>query len=144
MHSVFKWIEGKIGSTFQSPRESVFGTRTIDFKIVRIDDEKVSIKFKGSKYLALPLKKWMFERVLAHLHENEGKFVLIGARIGPPYIPTSVEGAIWETPVPQNLAKYKVAPHICDILALAGVVEFGTAYKPNSSRKLQGVRARKT
>jgi len=144
MYSVFKWVEGKIGSVFQSPRESVFETRTKDFEIVRIDDEKVSIKFEGSKYSALPLKKWMFERVLDHLHNNEGKFVPIGARIGPPYIPNSVEGAIWETPLPGKTSNYKVAPHICDILELAGIVEFGTAYKPSSSRRLQGVRTRVT
>jgi len=140
MHSVFKWVEEKIGSVFQSPREGVFGTRIKAFEIVGIDGEKVSIKFEGSKYPALPLKKWMFERVLEHLHNNEGKFVPIGARIGPPYILNSVEGAIWEAPVPKNLSKYKVAPHICDVLELAGIVELGPVFRPNSRRRLQGVR----
>lgn len=142
MYSIFKWVESKIGSVFQSPRESAFGTRTKNFTLVGIDGEKVSIKFEGSKYPALPLKKWMFKRVLDHLHINEGKFVPIGARIGPPYIPNSVEGAIWKAPVPENLSKYKAAPHICDVLELAGVVELGPAYRLNSRRGLQGVRVR--
>jgi len=143
MDSIYKWVEGKIGTTFPSPREREFGTSTKDFQIVRIDDVKISIKFEGSKYLALPLKRWMFKRTLEHLKKNEGVFVSIGARIGPPYIPNSVEEVIWEDPLPEDISTYKVAPHICDVLELAGIVEYGPAYKPNSSRRLQGVRARK-
>jgi len=143
MDSIYKWVERKVGSTFQSPREREFGTRTRDFQIVGIDDAKASIKFEGSKYLALPLKRWMFERTLEHLKKNAGVFVPIGARIGPPYIPNSVEGVIWEDPLPEDISTYKVAPHICDVLELAGIVELGPAYKPSSSRRLQGVRARR-
>jgi hypothetical protein len=143
MDSIYKWVETKIGSTFQSPREREFGTRTKDFQIVGIDDAKVSIKFEGSKYLALPLKRWMFERTLVHLKKNAGAFVPIGARIGPPYIPNSVERVIWEDPLPEDISTYKVAPHICDVLELAGIVELGPAYVPGSSRRLQGVRIRR-
>ena len=53
---MFKWVEKNIGSTFSSPREKEYGTGTRDFQIMGIDNEKVSIKFEGSKYVALPLK----------------------------------------------------------------------------------------
>ena len=84
----------------------------------------------------------MIQRTYKHLRKNKGTFVPIGARIGPPYIPNSVEEAIWMDPLPENISKYKVAPHICDVLELAEVVEFGPAYREGSRRKLQGVRSR--
>lgn len=56
MDQMFKWVEKNIGSTFSSPREKEYGTGTRDFQIMGIDNEKVSIKFEGSKYVALPLK----------------------------------------------------------------------------------------
>lgn len=142
MRKVYEWVVRNIGSTFSSPRERAFRRQTKDFQIVRVDEGKVSIKFKGSKYVALPLKFWMIERTIKHLEKNRGTFVPIGARIGPPYIPGSVEEAIWRDPLPEKISKYKVAPHIVDILKLADEVELGAAYKPGSRRRLQGVRAR--
>ena len=140
MRKVYEWVVENIGSTFSSPRERVFGRSTKDFKIIRIDEEKVSIKFEGSKYVALPLKFWMFERTIEHLEKNKGIYVPRGARIGPPYIPGSVEEAIWKDPLPEKTSKYKVAPHIVDLLELAEEVELGAAYKLGSRRRLQGVR----
>jgi len=140
MDRVREWVEENIGTTFSSPRKDVFGTNTRDFEIIKIDDEKVSVKFEGSKYLALPLKFWMMERTLEHLKRNLGSFIPIGARIGPPYIPNSIEETIWMDPLPEKVSRYKVAPHICDVLELAEVVEYGYAHREGSRRRLQGVR----
>lgn len=141
---IVNWVKKNLGKEFSSTRKKMFGTNTIDFELVNIDDTKVSIRFLGSNYNALPLKLWMFERTLKHLSNNYGSFVPIGARIRPPYIPNSVEEAIWKKPLPEDISTYKVAPHICDVLEIAGIVEFGFAHKDNSKRKLQGVKLQTT
>jgi hypothetical protein len=55
-------------------------------------------------------------------------------------MPNSVEEVIWKEPLPEKISAYKVAPHICDVLELASLVEFGKAYNPSSRRNVQGVK----
>ena len=140
MEFIIDWVQKNIGHTFSSTRGKRFGTRTLEFEFVSIDNQKISIRFEGSNYIALPLKFWMFKRAMDHLNKNGGNFVPIGARIRPPYMPNSVEEAIWKEPLPEKISAYKAAPHICDVLELTSLVEFGKAYNPSSRRNVQGVK----
>jgi hypothetical protein len=137
---VLKWLKANKGKVFASPRKEVFKGKTRDFELSGIADDRVSVRFVGSKYLALPLYFWMFDRTLKYIHENKGRSVRLGTRLVPPYEPDTVEGQIWKEPYPTGNTSYKAAPHVCDILALAGLVEYVLVLNPETRRKVQGVK----
>ncbi len=114
--------------------------RPYPIKIKKVDDEKrqVIFEFVGGKTKALPLKFWMFDKVLAHLSRRKEQYTILGAKPQPPYIPGSVEESVWIDLLPTST--YKVSSHICDILALSGFLEYGKAINPESKRKVQTVR----
>jgi len=136
------WLRKNIDISFESPRKMIFGGKIKNFKITNFDEEKgqIKIKFMRSKYPALPLWFWMFNRALQYLRENQGEMVPLGAGIRPPYIPSSVEGVIWEKPFLTGKSEYKVSSHICDILSLANIVQYGYTSNPKTGRKVQGVK----
>jgi hypothetical protein len=136
---VMKLVEANTGKVFASPRE-VFKRPTQGFEVVDIVGESVRIRFAGSKYPALPLCFWMFDRTLKYLQENRDRAVRLGAKIAPPYEPDTVEGQIWKNPYPTGNTSYKAAPHVCDILSLAGLMEYVLVLKPETLRKVQGVK----
>ena len=136
---VMKWVKANTGKVFASPRE-VSKRPTQSFEVVGIVDESVRIRFAGSKYPALPLCFWMFDRTLKYLQENRGRAVRLGAKLAPPYESDTVEGQIWKKSYPTGNTSYKAAPHVCDILALAGLVEYVLVLNPESARKVQGVK----
>lgn len=103
-----------------------------------MSSNRVNIDFVGSKYHALPLYFWMFDRTLDYLRENKDRPVRLGAKINPPYKPDTIEEQIWKGE--GGICPYKAAPHICDILALAGLVEYILIVDPETERKVQGVR----
>lgn len=102
--------------------------------------ERLKIRFEGSKYDALPLYFWMFERTIGYLLENKGKCICLGAKLKPPYYINSIEGQIWQKPYPTGNSSYKVAPHICDILELAEVAEYTYCVNPVTNRTVQGIK----
>ena len=112
-----------------------------DFKITHVDEpnNKIRIKFRESKYQALPLHFWMFDRSIQHLQEKQG-YTPLGTAVKPPYIKGSVEEAIWKKPFPTGSSEYKASSHICDILALMDIIEYGFARNPESNRRVQGAR----
>jgi hypothetical protein len=134
-----KWLKANTGKVFASPR-AVFKRPTQDFEVLGIVGESVRIRFAGSKYPALPLYFWMFDRILKYLQENRGRAVRLGAKLAPPYESDTVEGRIWKKPYPTGNTSYKAAPHVCDILALADVVEYILVLNPEILRKVQGVK----
>jgi hypothetical protein len=136
---VMKWVKANTGKVFASPRE-VFRRPTQDFEAVGIVGESVRIRFAGSNYPALPLCFWMFDRTLRYLQENRHRAVRLGAKLAPPYESDTVEGQIWKKPYPTGNASYKASPHVCDILSLAGLVEYVRVLNPESPRKVQGVK----
>jgi hypothetical protein len=137
---VLKWLKANKGKVFASPRNEVFKEKTRDFELLGIVDDSVSVRFAGSKYPAPPLYFWMFDRTLKHVQENRGRGVRLGAKLVSPYESDTVEGQIWKKPYSTGNASYKASPHVCDILALAGLVEYVLVLNPETRRKVQGVK----
>ncbi|HDQ05098.1 MAG TPA: hypothetical protein ENN36_00050 [Candidatus Bathyarchaeota archaeon] len=132
-------MKENVGKYFDSPREAVFGRKPQGFIIRYIDEEEklVRISFSKKRTLALPLFFWMFNRTLNYLSKNPGTIFPIGAKIQPPYSEESIEGEIWKDPKHYS-SEYKAAPHVLDILALAGFVKFAYTQNRCTNRKVQG------
>jgi hypothetical protein len=137
---VLKWLRANKGKVFASPRNEVFKVKTKDFELLGIVDDRVNIRFVRSKYPALPLCFWMFDRALEYIQENEGRAVRLGAKLVPPYEPDTVEGHIWRKPYPTGNTSYKAGPHVCDILTLAGLIKYVPILKTGTRKRLQGVK----
>ena len=121
---VLGWLKSHAGEVFESPRKKAFNRKVMDIEIVSVGDERVKIHFVGSIYEALPLFFWMFDRTLEYLNQNKAVPIRLGSKVQPPYEIDTVEGQIWQKPYPTGNSSYKVASHVCDILALAGLVEY--------------------
>lgn len=94
---VLSWLRTQEGEVFASPRTEKFNRRAKDFEITKLRDDRVIIRFVGSKYPALPLTFSMFDRTIECLREHEGKLVRLGAKVAPPYENDTIEGAIWKS-----------------------------------------------
>jgi hypothetical protein len=137
---VLNWLKVNVGETFESPRSKVSKRKKYDLRVVSVGSNRVNIDFVRSKYHAMPLYFWMFDRTLKYLQENEGRAVRLGAKLIPPYESDTVEGQIWRKPCLTGNTSYKAAPHVCDILALASLVEYVLASNPETCRKVQAVK----
>jgi hypothetical protein len=137
---ILDWLRTNEGQTFRSPREDVFDTETRRFMLTGVDEEeeKVKIDFVGG-VPGLPLFFWMFERALAFIEANGNRAVMLGARVRPPFDPDTVEGKIWGEPRPYP-NPYKVSPHVCDLLVLAGLAKYEEVRNPRTNRTVQGIR----
>jgi hypothetical protein len=132
-NNTYKW--------FTPTRKNVFNSKRVkDFRILKTDDIKkhIKIQFNESSVPALSLEYWMFDRVLDRLSQ-EPDYVMIGARLQPPYPKGSLEEAVWTKPYPRN-SSYKVSSHICDILDLCGRVSYGYTINHVTGRRVQGVK----
>jgi hypothetical protein len=138
---ILAWLKDNKGKTFKSPRENTFGRKTYKIKIRGIDDESESVKisFVGGTQ-GLPLYFWMFDRALTFIETDKDRVVRLGARVKSPFDPDTVEGEIWKEPHPVPSTPYKVAPHICDLLVLAGFTEYQTTKNPKTDRTVQGIK----
>jgi hypothetical protein len=137
---VLKWLDANKGKVFVSPRKEVFKVKTKVFELLGVVDDRVNIRFARSNHPAMPLFFWMFDRTLLYIHQNKGRAVRLGVKLAPPYEPDTVEGQIWRKPYPTGNASYKAAPHVCDILTLAGLIEYVPILKTGTRRRLQGVK----
>jgi len=137
---VLTWLKVNEGETFESPRSKVSKRKKYDLKVVSVGSNRVNLDFARSEHQALPLYFWMFDRTLKYLEANRGRAVRLGTKLAPPYESDTVEGQIWEKPYPTVNTSYKAAPHVCDILALAGLVEYVLVLNPETHRKVQGVK----
>lgn len=133
-------MEQNINKVFESPRgRGKIPPYPFRIRSVNRARRQVNIDFIGGSSIALPLHFWMFERALEYLKKRENKFIVLGAKPQPPYIPGSLEEAVWQDPCPLKNS-YKISPHICDILSIAGYTEYGKARNPLSGRKIQAVK----
>jgi hypothetical protein len=134
-----QWLKINIEEWLTSPRKKVFGTRAQDFMISDVDqdDKIVKIQFQESNSV-LYLHFWMFERTIEHLGNLQNLYKPLSAKVAPPYMEYSVEGAIWKQPFPKAGIEYRVSPVICDILHHAGIIEYGDARNPGTGRRVQG------
>jgi len=136
---LLEWLNNNQGKSFDSPRNQFFDVKTRTFDIISIKSDRVNIKFEEK--IALPLLFAMFDRAISRLSTNQGKPVRLGAKVNPPYDPDTLEAAIWKLPYPGGYTNsYKVAPHICDILVLAGFVKYVEIINPLTNRKVQGAK----
>jgi hypothetical protein len=136
------WIHNNRGKWFTPERKTIFrSSRILDYKITKLDQRKkqVRIQFGGRSTPALPLDFWMFDRVIDQL-EKQQDFMMLGARLQPPYPKGSLEEAIWTKPYPRETSEYKVSPHICDILNQYGILSFGYTKNPNTGRTVQAAK----
>ena len=138
---LLQWVYANIGKTFVSPRKSIFGRNPYDFIIKKVDEENecLRIEFIKGNSVALPLYFSMFDRVLNYLMMAPSLTYPIGARIQPPYPKESIEGEIWREPKLYS-SNYKAAPHILDVLALCGFVEYGYTRSRENGRRVQGAK----
>ena len=117
---LLEWLNNNQDKFFSSPRNDTFGRKTRDFIITSVKADRVNIKFEEK--FSLPLLFTMFDRALDCLSLVPDKSVRLGAKVNPPYEPNTLEEVIWKKPYPGGYTNsYKVAPHICDILVLAGL-----------------------
>lgn len=133
---LLEWLKNNKGHTLESPR----GKKAYSIKITEINEElkRIKIKFVGGTP-ALPLFFWMFDRALAFIKTNEGSIVRLGAKVKRPFDPDTVEGKIWEEPLLYP-TPYKAAPHVCDLLVLAGLANYKTTKNPATHRIVQGIK----
>lgn len=135
-----KFAKEKIGVEFESPRK-IFGRRIFpqNFKIVEIDDNRQRIKIQFESGTPLPLEYWRFEEAITFIDKKD--FVPIGARVSENYLKNSLEGTLKEKAKKDSkkITDTKTAPHIADLLILAGLAELGYT-KSSGNRKIQGIR----
>ena len=99
------------------------------------------IRFGGIRHNALPLTFTMFERAVDFIRRKEGGWTRLGTGIKPVYEDT-VEAHVWRRPFPIGKSPYKSASHICDLLVLADLAEYGYGTNPITGREVQVIRWR--
>ena len=77
--NVLNWIKSNLNQSFESPRRRIFGTKTQNFEIIEIDEDKklVKIKFKKKNTLQ-PLKFWRFSFASDYIESKKGKWTRLG------------------------------------------------------------------
>jgi len=140
---VINWTRENIGKTYRSPREFLDkkcrSKKPSRIKIIAVHEDRVIFDFVDGRISSLPLYFWMFDRALQYLVFNSGRYVMLGARVKPPYDYDTIEGEIWRESYPHS-SPYKISPHICDYLVLSGIAEYGCVKNPNTRRYVQGIR----
>lgn len=141
--NLLKWLKSNQNLSFESPRATVFKTKTQRFRIVEVNETKGIVKIEFSKqFTELRLEFWRFETGLEILNRNRGKWTRLGTRFNSDD-PDTIEWQIQRKARqvhPNRHVDLKSAPHICDILVLAGFVEYGRAMNPMTKRENQAVR----
>lgn len=137
---VINFLKKNEGKTFRSPREEISrGKKPMQFTIVEFNEIKEKVKIRFESGTLLPLEFWRFDYALNYLQEDN--FVPIGARISEDYPENSLEQILKEEEKRRydRLAGTKTAPHIADLLTLAGVTEL-KSIKSETGRKVQGIK----
>lgn len=139
-NNFIKFAKDNIGVEFESPRKEFGGSNPPqNFKIIEVDDNKKRIIIVFKSGTPLPLEYWRFEETLNFINMNE--FVPIGASINEKYHKDSLEGVLKERAKKKSQKKTdtKTAPHIADLLQLAGIAELGKT-KSSNNRIVQGIK----
>lgn len=140
---VINWTKNNVGKTFQSPREFLDkkcrSKKPSPVKIIAVQEDKVTFDFVEKKTKALPLYFWMFDRALRYLNSNRNRYIMLGARVKPPFDDDTIEGQIWKEPYDYS-SPFKVSSHICDFLELSGVAKYGCTTNPKTGRYVQGIK----
>lgn len=142
---LLEWMKSKLNEVQRSPRKEVFtkGREPQDFKIVSVEETKKRIKIQFMKSgTLLPLEFWRLEKVIAII--SKGGWVRLSTRFYAED-PSTIEWQLQDTAkklYPNRRVDVKTAPHICDILVLAGIAEYGFVQNPYTKRLNQAIKTR--
>ena len=140
---LLEWLKSNRSQSLDSPRGTVFKTKTQRFKIIRVDEVKQFIEIEFSKqFTVLRLEFWRFETALEVLRRNKGRWTRLGTRFYADD-PDTIEWQIQEKTKrihPNRKVDLKSAPHVCDILVLSEIAEYGRAINPTTKRENQAVK----
>jgi hypothetical protein len=140
---LLNWIKMNSGRIFESPRSKNSRRETKKFRIIKLDNENkiVHLEFMKS-FTLLRLEFWRFEIALEVLERNKKQWVRLGGSYDSKD-PNTIEYAI-QTKArklhPNREKDLKSAPHVCDILVLSEIAEYGKAINPITDRENQAVR----
>ncbi len=141
--SLLKWLKSNRSQSLDSPRGTIFKTKTQRFKIIRVNEVKQFIEIEFSKqFTVLRLEFWRFETALEVLRRNRGRWTRLGTRFyadDPDTIEWQIQKKAKEI-YPDRHVDLKSAPHICDILVLAGIAEYGRSVNPITKRENQAAK----
>jgi len=127
----------------ESPRKSFFGGRSFKAQRFKLSfnpkADKVVFEFESGTKLGIEI--WRIIESIKLL-QDKGT-VSIGARISEECSMESLEGHLKEIAksMYRRATDTKTAPHIADLLVIAGIAELDYAKSP-SGRKVQGVKLR--
>ncbi|MDH5733335.1 MAG: hypothetical protein OEY88_06075 [Candidatus Bathyarchaeota archaeon] len=141
--SLLEWLKLNRSQSFDSPRGTIFKTKTQRFKIIRVNEETQFIEIEFSKrFTVLRLEFWRFKTTLGILRKNRGRWTRLGTRFyadDPDTIEWQIQKKAKEIH-PDRHVDLKSAPHVCDILVLTGIAEYGRVINPKTGRGNQAVR----
>ena len=141
--NLLKWLRSNQKRSFESPRGAIFKTKTQRFRIVEVNETKGIVKIEFSKqFTELRLEFWRFETALELLNKNRGKWTRLGTRFNSDD-PDTIEWQIQQKARQAHPGRHvdlKSAPHVCDILVLSGIAEYGRATNPITKRKNQAIK----
>ena len=138
------YVNSNLGQWMESPRNKAFGeSKRQKYQLFqKTPGDKILFKLESGNPLSIEI--WRFEEALAFLYANKGT-VKIGARISGNYPGISLEGHLLKIAkkVYDRSSDTRTAPHIADLLVLAGIAEFKQIV-PVMGRKVQGVKLKGT
>jgi len=141
--NLLEWLKSNLNLSFEPPRATIFKTKTQRFRIVEVNEAKGIVKIEFSKqFTELRLEFWRFETTLVFLERNRGKWTRLGTRIDSDD-PDTIEWQIQQKAKhihPNRHIDYKSAPHVCDLLVLSGIAEYGKTINPMTDRENQAIR----
>jgi hypothetical protein len=122
-----EWLRSNRNQSSESPRRTIFGTKTQRFEIIKVNEAKrlVEVEFKKS-YTRLRLEFGRFEIALDFLERNRDKWIRLGTRFDSDD-PDTIEWQIQRKARqihPNRHIDLKSAPHVCDMLVLSGLAEY--------------------
>jgi len=84
----------------------------------------------------LPLEFWKFNKVIEIITKANGDYVRLGTSLYPDD-PSTIEWKLQEhaKTLYNRTTDTKTASHVCDLLVLSGMTEYGYARNPHSQRK---------
>ena len=124
---LLEWLRSNRNQSSESPRRTIFGTKTQRFEIIKVNEAKrlVEVEFKKS-YTRLRLEFGRFEIALDFLERNRDKWIRLGTRFDSDD-PDTIEWQIQRKARqihPNRHIDLKSAPHVCDMLVLSGLAEY--------------------
>jgi len=144
---LLKWLRSNRNQSFDSPRRTIFGTNTQRFEIIKVNEAKgiVEIEFK-KRYTRLRLEFWRFETTLVFLERNRGKWTRLATKFysdDPDTVEYQIQRKARQVH-PNRHVDLKSASHVCDLLVLSGIAEYGRTLNPMTYRENQAIRLVKT